>query len=440
MNLHPAPFSKLVDDLHDVYANYPPNLIFSYSNLGITLLGSAIQNQSGIPFADYMKESVLVPLGMSNSSFDIGFSSSPLMAKGYRGRDIATELPLRDIPAGGLNSSATDMSRFISMMFAGGMSGNHQILKPETINEMLRPQNTGVPLDFDLRIGLGWLLSTFGGSKIENAGTVAHHSGATYLFRSQMYILPEHKLGVVVLSNSSTAGGVVDYVAKEALTLALEAKTGILQPKYNNTVQPGNKPLSAEEVQGYVGGYTTLLGFARVYADGKGLRADVAGRNFDLVRGSDGLFRLDYSLLGIFHISLGFLGDVGLSRQKVNGRDLLVARAGSQEMLVGQRIDPPINASAWKRHLGDYEITNLGGDFKSIDRISLIEDHGFLLAEFTPTEKPKEKSRIPLMLVSANEGLLLGTLNDGGNTVRVVMVDGEERIRVFGYLLKKIVR
>jgi CubicO group peptidase (beta-lactamase class C family) len=439
MTLQPGPFTEVVEDIREDYAAYPPNFVFSYSNLGISLLGNAIQNQSGMPFADYMRQSVLVPLGMSNSSFDTGLATSALMAKGYLGRKVAIDPLLRDVPAGGLNSSVTDLSRFMSMVFAGGTSGNHRILKAETVAEMLRPQNTAVPLDFNFRVGLGWMLSTLGQSTIENAGPVAHHAGGTILFHSQMYVLPEHKLGVVVLANSSTAAQVVDHIATETLSLALEAKTGIRQPEHSK-VQSVDGPLPAEALRDYVGGYTTILGFARVYAGGKGLRADVAGHDFDLVRGSDGLFRLDYSLLGIFHVDLGSIGKVGLSRRTVDGRDLLVARAGSQEMLVGQRIYPPSNPGAWQRYLGDYEITNLGDDHKFSDHIRLIEEHGFLLVELTLAESSGQKVRTPLMPVSDNEGLLLGPLNDGGDTVRVVMVDGSERVLFSGYILKKVVR
>jgi len=439
MNPHPASFAGLSDDIHNDYTNYPPNLLFSYSNLGVTLLGNIIQNQVGMPFADYMQQSVLVPLNMTNSTFETGLSSSRLMAKGYRDGKPENEFPLRDIPAGGLNSNVIDMSHFISMIFAGGTSGDHRILKAETINEMLRTQNADVPLDFNFHVGLGWMLSTLGGSTIENGGKVAHHGGDTFLYHSQMYLLPEHKLGVVVLSNSSTARQTVDHIATETLKLALEAKSGIHQPEHTK-VKVDDKPLNAETVQTYVGDYTTLAGFARIKACGNGLCANVANHSFDFVHGSDGLFRLDYSLLGIFHINLGTLGDIGLSRRTLNGRDLLVARVGSQELLVGQRIVPTSNEGAWKQFLGDYEITNLDNDFKSIDHISLIEDQDFLLVEITPVKNPSEKVRIPLMPISTNEALILGMLNDGGDTVRIVKVDGEERLLYSGYLLKKLLR
>lgn len=447
MTPHPEPFTEVVNELHEDYAAYPPSQVFSYSNLGITLLGSAIQNLSGIPFANYMQQTVLTPLGMSNSSFDVGLAKSTLMAKGYRGREAAIDPPLRDVPAGGLNSSVTDMSHFMSMIFANGrsgyfpgnFSGNHQILKPETLAEMLRPQNTDVPLDFNFRVGLGWMLSTVGNSTIENAGTVAHHSGGTILFHSQMYVLPEHKLGVVVLSNSSTSGQVVDYIATETLKLALEAKTGIRQPRHDK-IPPDNTPLPEEMLRDYVGDYTTLAGYARIRACGKRLCADLAGRGFNLVRGSDGLFRLDYTLLGMFHIDLGSLGEIGFALRTVAGRNLLVARAGNQELLVGQRIAPLPDFDSWRRYLGDYEITNLASDHKFFKRIRLIEESGFLLIELTPALEPGEKARIPLRPISDTEALLLGALNDGGETIRVLTTEGNERVQFSGYQLRKVAR
>ncbi|MBI5349165.1 MAG: serine hydrolase, partial [Chloroflexi bacterium] len=90
---------------------------------------------------------------------------------------------------------------------------------------------TDVPLDMNFHNGLGWMLSTLGASTIQGAGPVAHHAGAMIHYRAQLYALPEHRLGVVVLANSGSAGRSVDRVATEALALALEAKAGIRQPK-----------------------------------------------------------------------------------------------------------------------------------------------------------------------------------------------------------------
>ena len=229
----------------------------------------------------------------------------------------------------------------------------------------------------------------------------------------------------------------VDHIATETLTLALEAKTGIRQPQHAKT-PPDNTPLAAETLRDYVGDYTTLAGFARIQNCGKRLCAEVADQRFNLVRGNDGLFRLDYSLLGIFHIDLGSLGEIGFLRRTVDGRDLLVARAGTQEILAGQRITLPAHLDAWKSRLGDYEIMNLDADQQFANRIRATGKQGYIFVEMT--ESAGNIMRIPLQPVSDTEALLLGPLNDGGETIRVVMMEGNERLLFSGYQLRKIER
>jgi CubicO group peptidase (beta-lactamase class C family) len=434
----PLPFASLVDDLSGQPLAYPPELVFSYSNVGISLLGTVVQTLSGQPFAQHMQQSVLAPLGMEYSAFETDVSDSPLMAKGYRGREVTPEVPLRDVPAGGLNSSVNDMSQFMSMVFADGRSGKHQVLKPETLHEMLRTQNSAIPMDFNFQVGLGWMLSTLGKSTIENAGPVAHHAGAVGMFRSQMYLLPQHKLGVVVLANSSTATSVVDHIATETLTLALEAKTGIQQPIRNKSSW-ADAPLPAEAQIAYVGDYTTLVGPVRISAENTDLSVSALGQVFKLRMRNDGFLGLDYKLLGLVPVDMGTLSDIGFSLHTVNGRKLLVAHQGTQDMLVGQRIEPPASFGAWQQRLGDYEIINLGDDPKAVKRIRLIEERGFLVFETTLLDEPDQTARAVLEPVSDTQALLLGPLADSGELIRSAILDGVEHLVYSGYQARMIV-
>ena len=437
MTSEPEPFTSVIDQIRDESADAPPGRLFVYSNLGVSLLGGAIQNVTRTAFSEHLKQSLLMPLGMSNSSFESGVSSSSLMATAYRGDESGIEPHLRDLPAGGLNSNVEDLSHFISMMFAGGMSGERRILNSETVAEMLRPQNSDVPLDLNFQVGLGWMLSTLGRSTIQGGGVVAHHAGATDMFRSQVYILPEHKLGVVVLANSSTATELVDHVATEALALALEGKTGVKQPPFI-PIPAAAQPASDVALNALVGDYTTIVGLVRVWREGNSLRAELAGRNFDLVQRSDGQFALDYTLLGILRVGLGRLDDVGLSPRQVGTHNVLVARIGSQEMLVGDKVSPPESLGAWQRRLGDYEITNLGKDRRLIGRIRLTQDRGYLVAELTATDSPGQPLRTAMMPLSDTEALALGVLSNAGETVRVKTVDGEDRLMLSGYEARRV--
>ncbi len=117
------------------------------------------------------------------------------------------------------------------------VSRKHTVLQPAAVAEVLRVQNADVALDIGFKVGLGWMLSTLGGDTLVDAGPVAHHVGAVIHFRSHMYALPEHKLGVIVAANSSSAGRVVDTIATRALAVALEARLK------DASLRPGRSPL-----------------------------------------------------------------------------------------------------------------------------------------------------------------------------------------------------
>ena len=436
MNPSPPHFTSVVRELRNVSPPYPPALMYSYSNLGFSLLGHVIENASGVPYEDHMRRALLIPLGMTASSFTPGLSDSSRAAKGYQGRQAAFEFPLRDVPAGGLNSSVNELGRFMAMLFAGGVANGHRILGDHTIAEMLRPQNTAAPLDLNFHVGLGWMLSTLGSSSIQNAGTVAHHAGGTALFHSQMYILPRHKLGVVVLANSSTARQAVDRIANAALALALEAKAGIRQPEHTKP-ELSDAPLPASAVGDFVGDYTTIMGHVKIHSHDKGLRADVAGHEFSLVQRADGLFGLNYTVLGIVRLDLGALGEIGLTRRVIGGRDSLVARVGEQEMLVGQRLVPPTYSSAWRRRLGGYEIVNQEGDRKIAEKIRLVQERGLIFVELFPVEAPGRRFRVPLIPVSDQEALLPERLADHGESLHAMTEGDKEWLEFSGYRLTR---
>ncbi|MBP1734730.1 MAG: metal-dependent hydrolase, beta-lactamase superfamily lipoprotein, partial [Deltaproteobacteria bacterium] len=162
---NPEPFTKVIHEIKDEYLAYPPEAVYSYSNLGVTLLGGVIERVSGKSYASYMDESILTPLGMDNSSFSL--KPGMVLAKGYKDGKATNGFGVRDLPASGLLSSAVDLGRFMQMVLAGGRSGERQIIKPETLAEMLRPQNTKVPLDMDIHTGLGWALDSMGNTEIK---------------------------------------------------------------------------------------------------------------------------------------------------------------------------------------------------------------------------------------------------------------------------------
>ena len=431
---NPEPFTKVIKELKDEYLAYPPDSVYSYSNLGVTLLGGVVERVTGKDYASYMKESILGPIGMENSSFSTKTGTGA--AKGYKDGDPTTELGIRDLPATGLLSSAVDLGRFMQMVLMGGMSGERRIIKPETLAEMLRPQNIKVPLDFGIYTGLGWALDGMGNTEIENAGPVVHHGGSLPSFNSQLLILPEKKLGVVVLTNSSTRPA-VDDVAAEALTLALEVKTGIKQPRWTRP-QKSVKPLSPEEINHFTGSYATPVGLVKAYGKSDFLKAEILGNGVSLMPRTDGKLAIQYKLFGLIPISLRELDDVGVSRATTAGREFLLARSQNLDLIFGEKISPPAVSEKWLERVGAYQIVNQGNDVLFFDGVRLDRQDGFLLIEYYTPLYAEGLMKFPIAPVSDTEAVILGLGGGMGETIHAVTVDGQETLQYSGYKLRKI--
>lgn len=424
---NPGRFELVVDKLRDEHLSFPPNYVFSYSNLGMALLGATVQKVSGEPFDDYMERHFFQPLGMTQSSF----APRPI-AKAYDQHKEIEVFSLRDMPAANLLSSATDLSQFVKMQFADGKYGQHQVLSPATVREMVRIQNKDFPLTFQQYVGLGWMMS---GVEVPGGGPVASHGGSLPDSHSMMAILPEHKLGVVILSNSMTSAVAVTRIASEALKLMLETKAGIRQAPEAVVRSPERKP-TPEELRFFNGHFDTLVGLAKVStADGK-IDANAVGHHFQLVPHEDGLFTLKYKVFGMFPVNVGAFEDIRLSSVKVGGKHIIVGRIGGESLMFGQKLDPTSIPETFLQRIGRYEILNKI-DGPTPNHIVLREDDGILVGEMRFPEKPELLLRIGFQPISDNEAVTAGLGSGRGDTLRLYHDGDEERLGFSGLQLRK---
>jgi len=385
-----------------------------------------------------MEECLLRPMNMTLSGFIARPDMKSFLAKGYKKGKEIEEGPIhdRDLPAGTLLSNVLDLSRFMRMVFAQGLSGEHRILKPETLAEMLRPQNANIPLDLDFRIGLGWMLGNSERFGIVNAGMVAEHSGGVPGFTSWLMTLPEHKLGVVVLSNSASAGDTVAKVAVSALKLAFEAKTGIRQHKVKKPLTI-ERPISEQELSAYEGWYSTIAGPVKVRVRSAGLETEVMNKNMRLVPLADGGLGLRYKFLGLIPLSLGDLEYLSISRATVAGHEIIKAHSlGSTEFLLGEKIKPVPVPEKWLRRLGEYEIANPGDDVFVPDQIRLRCVDGLLLLDYFVSSWDSTQT-FALSPVSDAEAIIHGLGRYMDETIRTVSINEQEMLSYSGYVLRK---
>ena len=171
------------------YAHAPlkfaPGTRWDYSNSGFNTLGRIIEIVSHKPFATFLRERLLSPLGMRDTTF---WPSPRRCAKAYKpgaGRLDETSIyntpgDMTDrsrpaLPAGGLFSTASDVARFYRMMLDGGRLGGRRFLKEETVRLMTRTQ-TG-SMKAGTLAGMGWGLG-FGIVKVPQGVTAALSPGS----------------------------------------------------------------------------------------------------------------------------------------------------------------------------------------------------------------------------------------------------------------------
>jgi CubicO group peptidase (beta-lactamase class C family) len=432
---HPEPFAKTVTALKDEYTAYPPDYIFSYSNLGMALLGAAIGTVTNDQYSPQMHTLLLNPLDMQHSEL-----APSTHSKSYDNGKEAEALPMRDLPASGLNSSVNDIAHFIQMVLADGNYKGKQILQPATLHEMLRIQNKDVALDFDSTVGLGWMLNSV---SVPNGGLVASHGGLTMNFHSLLAVLPEHKLGVIVMSNSTTALSMVGKVTKETLKSALEAKRGYTEAEKISAIE-NNVPATNIDNHKYEGYFDTLIGLIKVNGSLDDLHTEIMGQTFSVIPHDDKEFGIRFKLFGFLPIKIDALEKVRLSLNKIDGRDVLALKNNEQTILIGEKLTPVAIPKAMLEFVGEYEVVSKP-DGPTFDSVYIKHKDGLLIGEFTLPQRetgfvffPGYVYRTALFPVAEDAVIFAGLGPGKGETIQLHKVNGETQITFSGILFRKI--
>jgi CubicO group peptidase (beta-lactamase class C family) len=184
----------------------PAGSLSSYSNYGTALAGLIVEEVSGVPFAEFVEQNILRPLGMEHSTFrePLPAELAPDMAVGYQWKKGRFEPGKFELignygPAGSLSATATDMAKFMIAHLQLGRLGETRILKEETARRMhsrlygLDPRLPGMAHGF-------YEMEAHG---VRGIG----HGGDTMLFHSELLLLPEHNVGLFVSYGSSGLPG-----------------------------------------------------------------------------------------------------------------------------------------------------------------------------------------------------------------------------------------
>lgn len=100
-----------------------PGSRWQYSSPGYLLAGHIVAQASGQPYADFLSEEVLVPLGLTSSSVG-GVPAGAVAARGYRDGQPVTSWLLEAMPGtGDICSTVGDLARFTAAVHSGSLIG-----------------------------------------------------------------------------------------------------------------------------------------------------------------------------------------------------------------------------------------------------------------------------------------------------------------------------
>jgi CubicO group peptidase (beta-lactamase class C family) len=188
---------------------HPAGTKFEYSNLNYISLGLVVENVTGRPLAEYMETHILTPLNMNDSYTSIEEAKKHGLSKDYTswfGMLLPTKTLLSDLPnflaSGYMVSSAEDMSNYLLMYMNQGTWDGQKVVSKKAIQTLKTPSRMA---EMTLNGGyfghyaMGWWEREVQGDKV-----IGHSGDLFSAARTDMYILPEKQIGLVILTNTNT--------------------------------------------------------------------------------------------------------------------------------------------------------------------------------------------------------------------------------------------
>lgn len=189
---------------------------YGYQNLMYIAAGRILEKVSGQTWAEFVRARFLTPLGMSRTTTSVkdlkDNVASPHNELNGKMRVVRYGNVDNAAAAAGLNSSATDVAKWLRLQLGRGKfegkpvfseAQSWQMWQPAIAMPISKSSSELNPTRHFNNYGLGWYLSDYHGRKI-----VSHGGGLDGMY-SQTAMMPEENLGLVVLTNSETP---VNYI------------------------------------------------------------------------------------------------------------------------------------------------------------------------------------------------------------------------------------
>ena len=223
---------ELFERLKYLEPSQPLRSTFLYNNMMYAGSGYVVEQLSGKTWEDFVRERILLPLGMGSTVFSIDdMVRQPDHGVPFTERRDSFELHeipyYREAagigPAGSINSNLTDMAKWLGALLNDGKAGGKAVIPPAVLKATLAPA-IALPNAMLESRGFGELLNPAYGTGRWTASyrghVVAYHGGDINGFHSQVSLMPYDGIGAVVLvigNHAAPLYNVVSYAVYERL-------------------------------------------------------------------------------------------------------------------------------------------------------------------------------------------------------------------------------
>src|SRR4051794_28115791 len=191
---------ELVKRLRYLPPNHSFRDLYQYNNLMYTTAGYIASVVGGATWEQLVSERIFQPLGMTSSTVTVGeMQDRPDFASPHTlTLDTPEPVPFYDYqrfgvgPNGAVNSSVNDMLKYLTFYLEGGTASGKRLLSEEAFRQLWKPVTV---VNDRTTYALGWQIGTVGDMKLVS------HAGAITGFTGYMALVPEKRIGVVVLNN-----------------------------------------------------------------------------------------------------------------------------------------------------------------------------------------------------------------------------------------------
>lgn len=227
-----------------------------YTNIHFTLLGRVIESVTGKSWRDYLAKVIFKPSGMTRttgyaSQMYTGTNFAVPYAMGADGLEPAPHFKNDETmhAAGGLGTTINDLASWLRMWMNNGELDGRQIIQSTSAAEMLRLQSESPEGRIRVRkgFGLAWFVGTFQ----PDGPAYISHGGGYMGAGAHVSFLPERKIGVAILTNSSAPAAIFadNIMSIDVYNKLLDAKVPDLLPGLQNELVkrlPGLRALAAK--------------------------------------------------------------------------------------------------------------------------------------------------------------------------------------------------